>query len=183
MVNTEKFQSRDKYAAFLDGNNGYSVIEGNGEGSILVVKDSYANCFVPFLTENYAKIGVVDLRNFSYGLDSTIESEGYDQVLILYNFQTFIADNRVDVYKRQVQQIVERCLQSAGLSGRGYSPHKLRHTAATLMYQGGVDMLALKEILGHENVSTTQIYTHINQQQLRDAVAASQMCIRDSPLP
>lgn len=95
MVNTEKFQTRDKYAAFLDGNNGYSVIEGNGEGSILVVKDSYANCFVPFLTENYAKIGVVDLRNFSYGLDSTIESEGYDQVLILYNFQTFIADNRV----------------------------------------------------------------------------------------
>lgn len=74
---------------------------------------------------------------------------------------------------RRVQQIVERCLQSAGLSGRGYSPHKLRHTAATLMYQGGVDMLALKEILGHENVSTTQIYTHINQQQLRDAVAAS----------
>lgn len=95
MINTDKFATRDKYAAFLDGNNGYSVIKGNGEGSILVVKDSYANCFVPFLTENYAKIGVVDLRNFSYGLDSTIESEGYDQVLILYNFQTFIADNRV----------------------------------------------------------------------------------------
>lgn len=95
MINTEKFGTRDKYAAFLDGNNGYSVIEGNGEGSILVVKDSYANCFVPFLTANYEKIGVLDLRNFSYGLDSTIESEGYDQILILYNFQTFIADNRV----------------------------------------------------------------------------------------
>ena len=62
---------------------------------------------------------------------------------------------------RRIEQIVARCLQSAGLSGRGFSPHKLRHTAATLMYQGGVDMLALKEILGHENVSTTQIYTHI----------------------
>lgn len=74
---------------------------------------------------------------------------------------------------RRVEQIVARCLQSAGLSGRGFSPHKLRHTAATLMYQGGVDMLALKEILGHENVSTTQIYTHINRQQLRDAVQAS----------
>lgn len=75
---------------------------------------------------------------------------------------------------RRVEQIVARCLQSAGLSGRGYSPHKLRHTAATLMYQyGNVDMLALKEILGHENVSTTQIYTHINQQKLREAVAAS----------
>ena len=74
---------------------------------------------------------------------------------------------------RRVEQIVARCLQSAGLSERGFSPHKLRHTAATLMYQGGVDMLALKEILGHENVSTTQIYTHINQQQLREAVQAS----------
>lgn len=74
---------------------------------------------------------------------------------------------------RRVEQIVARCLQSAGLSGRGFSPHKLRHTAATLMYQGGVDMLALKEILGHENVSTTQIYTHINQQRLRQAVEAS----------
>ena len=74
---------------------------------------------------------------------------------------------------RRVEQIVERCLQNAGLSGRGFSPHKLRHTAATLMYQGGVDMLALKEILGHENVSTTQIYTHINQQKLREAVQAS----------
>lgn len=79
---------------------------------------------------------------------------------------------------RRVEQIVARCLQSAGLSGRGFSPHKLRHTAATLMYQGGVDMLALKEILGHENVSTTQIYTHINQQQLRDAVQASPLARR-----
>ncbi len=75
---------------------------------------------------------------------------------------------------RRVEQIVARCLDSAGLGGQGYSPHKLRHTAATLMYQyGGVDMLALKEILGHENVSTTQIYTHVNQRQLQDAVAAS----------
>ena len=72
---------------------------------------------------------------------------------------------------RRIEQIVARCLQSAGLSG--FSPHKLRHTAATLMYQGGVDMLALKEILGHENVSTTQIYTHINREQLKKAVAAS----------
>ena len=75
---------------------------------------------------------------------------------------------------RRVEQIVARCLQSAGLSGRGYSPHKLRHTAATLLYQyGNADMLALKEILGHENVSTTQIYTHINQKQLRETVAKS----------
>lgn len=95
LINTEKFATRDKYAAFLDGNNGYSVVEGNGTGSILVVKDSYANSFIPYLTENYAKIGVVDFRNFKYGLDSTIAQEGYDEILILYNFQTFIADTNL----------------------------------------------------------------------------------------
>ena len=51
------------------------------------------------------------------------------------------------------------------------------------MYQGGVDMLALKEILGHENVSTTQIYTHINQQQLRDAVQASPLADQEYIAP
>ena len=95
LMNLAKLDTRDKYGAFLDGNNGYSVIEGNGTGSILVVKDSYANSFIPYLTANYAKIGVVDFRNFKYGLDSTIEKEGYDEVLILYNFQTFIADSNL----------------------------------------------------------------------------------------
>ena len=56
LINADKFATRDKYAAFLDGNNGYSTIEGNGTGSILVVKDSYANSFIPYLTANYAKI-------------------------------------------------------------------------------------------------------------------------------
>ena len=75
---------------------------------------------------------------------------------------------------RRVQQIVERCLQSAGLSGKGYSPHKLRHTAATLMYRhGNVDMLELKEILGHAHVSTTEIYTHINTEKLRKAAKST----------
>ena len=95
LMNLAKLDTRDKYGAFLDGNNGYSVIEGNGTGSILVVKDSYANSFIPYLTANYAKIGVVDFRGLAYGLDSTIEKEGYDQILILYNFQTFISDNKV----------------------------------------------------------------------------------------
>lgn len=75
---------------------------------------------------------------------------------------------------RRVEQIVEQCLAQAGLSGKGYSPHKLRHTAATLMYRSGqADMLALQEILGHVNVSTTQIYTHISRSQLDEAVKSS----------
>ncbi|MGN0974746.1 MAG: DHHW family protein [Gemmiger sp.] len=92
LVNTDKLTTRDKYGAFLDGNNGYSVIEGDGEGSILVMKDSYGNCFIPFLTANYAKIGVIDFRNYKYGPDALIEMEGYDQLLVLYNFQTFTSD-------------------------------------------------------------------------------------------
>ncbi len=75
---------------------------------------------------------------------------------------------------RRVQQIVDSCLKTAGLSGKGYSTHKLRHTAATMMYQEGhVDMLALKEILGHAHVSTTEIYTHLGTEQLRQAADAS----------
>lgn len=75
---------------------------------------------------------------------------------------------------RRVQQIVTGTLAAAGLNGKGYSAHKLRHTAATMMYQEGhVDMLALKEILGHEHVSTTEIYTHMGSAQLKQAAQAS----------
>ena len=75
---------------------------------------------------------------------------------------------------RRVEQIVDEALRRAQLDNRGYSTHKLRHTAATLMYRhGGVDMLALKEILGHAHVSTTEIYTHISDDQLKKAVDSS----------
>ncbi len=75
---------------------------------------------------------------------------------------------------RRIQQIVERCFQAAGLSGKGYSVHKLRHTAASLMYNHGhVDLLSLKEILGHVDVSTTEIYTHLDSDALKKAADAS----------
>ncbi len=75
---------------------------------------------------------------------------------------------------RTVENIVNGFLEKSGLGGQGYSVHKLRHTAATLMYQyGDVDILLIKEILGHENLSTTEIYTHIVDSQLRGAVDAN----------
>ncbi len=90
--------------------------------------------------------------------------------------------NRLTV--RRIQQIVDNCFTAAGLSGKGYSVHKLRHTAATLMYQyGQVDMLALKEILGHVNVATTQIYTHLDKAELKNAAAASPLAEFVAPLP
>lgn len=83
----------------------------------------------------------------------------------------FISRNKQRISRRTVQNIVENALQKSGLSDLGFSTHKLRHTAATLMYQyGDVDVLLLKEILGHENLSTTQIYTHVADDQLRNAV-------------
>ena len=82
----------DKYAAFLYGNNGFSRIEGDGTGRVLVVKDSYANSFVPYLTANYAVIDVVDFRAYPAGLDSLIAENDYDQVLVLYSFASFKAD-------------------------------------------------------------------------------------------
>ncbi len=74
------------------------------------------------------------------------------------------------ISNRRVEQIIEARLRLCGLSGKGISVHKLRHTAATLMYQNGVDVRVLKEVLGHENLNTTQIYTHVVNKQMRDAV-------------
>jgi site-specific recombinase XerD len=75
------------------------------------------------------------------------------------------------IARRTVQEVIEKQLKEAGLDDKGYSTHKLRHTSATLMYKyGNVDILILKEILGHENISTTQIYTHTDNDMLREAV-------------
>ncbi len=76
--------------------------------------------------------------------------------------------NRISV--KTVQLLVNKYLKMAGLGELGYSVHKLRHTAATLMYQyGHTDIRILKEILGHENLGTTEIYTHISNSQIKKA--------------
>lgn len=81
----------------------------------------------------------------------------------------FLSSRGTRISKRRVQQIVETALKEADLGNRGLSTHKLRHTAATLMYTyGGADMMTLKEILGHESTSTTEIYTHISNDSLRN---------------
>lgn len=82
----------------------------------------------------------------------------------------FLSKRNTRISNRRVQQIVEECLKESGLDNRGLSVHKLRHTAATLMYQNGVDVRVLKEVLGHENLNTTQIYTHISDDQMERAM-------------
>ena len=83
----------------------------------------------------------------------------------------FISRNKRRLSNKTDQHIVKTNLETAGLGGQGYSTHKLRHTAATLMYQhGDVDIRVLKDILGHSNLGTTQIYTHISDTQIKNAI-------------
>lgn len=83
----------------------------------------------------------------------------------------FISSKGTRINKRSVERIVKKYTVEAGLTEQKYTPHKLRHTAATLMYKhGNVDIRSLQSILGHDSISTTQIYTHVDDEVLREAV-------------
>lgn len=83
----------------------------------------------------------------------------------------FISQQLRRISNKTVQHIVYTYLDKSGLGGQGFSTHKLRHTAATLMYRhGNVDVRILKEVLGHENLNTTQIYTHVSDKQIKNAI-------------
>lgn len=86
----------------------------------------------------------------------------------------FISKFNKRISPKTVQYIVKKYLERIDLDHQGYSVHKLRHTAATLMYQHGeVDIRILKDILGHSNLGTTEIYTHISNKQLKEAIASN----------
>lgn len=86
----------------------------------------------------------------------------------------FLSERKTRISNRTVENVVSNQLRAAGLDTKKYSVHKLRHTAATLMYQyGQVDIRALQELLGHESISTTEIYTHVSNIQVRNAVESN----------
>ena len=86
----------------------------------------------------------------------------------------FISEQKRRISNRTVQEIINKELRLAGLDAKKLSVHKLRHTAATLMYQyGNVDIRALQELLGHQSISTTEIYTHVSNEQVRNAVESN----------
>lgn len=83
----------------------------------------------------------------------------------------FLSNRRTRISPKTVQALVKKYLDKIGLSGPGYSVHKLRHTAATLMYRyGDVDIRVLQDILGHANLGTTEIYTHTSSDQMEAAI-------------
>lgn len=86
----------------------------------------------------------------------------------------FISKRNRRISPKTVQYLVSKYLEECGLENQGYSVHKLRHTAATLMYQhGNVDIRILKDILGHSNLGTTEIYTHLSNKQMQQAFSSN----------
>ncbi len=85
----------------------------------------------------------------------------------------FLSNRRKRMSTDAVHAMVKKILTAAGLDASKYSSHKLRHTAATLMLSNGVDVRTLQEVLGHDNLNTTQIYTHVDSSELRIAAAAN----------
>ena len=88
----EKLEVRDKYAMFTRGNPGYATIKGNGTGKVMIIKDSYANCFIPYMVADFEEIHIFDMRYITMGLDRFIAEHDYDEILFLYNCETFLTD-------------------------------------------------------------------------------------------
>lgn len=82
----------------------------------------------------------------------------------------FISQKGNRMSTRAVQLVIQGINERSGLKKKDLSPHKLRHTMATLLYQNGADLISLQQLLGHTSVSTTQIYTHVEDEQLRDVI-------------
>ena len=94
--------SKDKYSIFLDGNHALVKINTNvpNNKKILILKDSYAHCFVPFLTEHYSEIHMVDLRYFNMSINEYIKQFNIDEVLMLYNISSFSQENTLAKLRR-----------------------------------------------------------------------------------
>lgn len=86
------------------------------------------------------------------------------------NQALFITKRGNRISRRSIEYIVEQRVSLAGLDSNMYSAHKLRHTAATLMYQDGTDILVIQEILGHSSISSTEIYTHTQDKDIKRAI-------------
>ena len=106
-------------------------------------------------------------------LDDYLDVRNIEHVKESDKHALFISRKNCRITVRGIQNMLDSKLLAAGLDASRYSPHKLRHTAATLMLKNGVDTRALQEVLGHSNLNTTQIYTHLDNAALHEAAMAN----------
>lgn len=134
-------------------------ITGKGNKERIV----YLNSACVSALKRYLKVREEKIKNFKSKKIKAVEKKAL-----------FLSKRMKRISPKTVQYIVYKYLYSIHLKGQGYSVHKLRHTAATLMYQyGNVDIRILKDILGHNNLGTTEIYTHLSNKQVKEAIAAN----------
>ena len=102
LYNYEWLSAKDKYATFLDGNHALIKIntETKNGKKLLIIKDSYANCFVPFLTKDYEEIHIIDLRLATYPIKTYISENGIEDVLLLYNVHNFSSEAKLSLLTR-----------------------------------------------------------------------------------
>lgn len=141
-----------------DGNEIYSLkVLGKGSKErIVYLNNACVNAYIDYVAPDETN---EEIRTANGNRPATAKTDAL-----------FISRRGTRISNRRVQQIVEECFKSCGLDNMGLSVHKLRHTAATLMYQNGVDVRVLKDVLGHENLNTTQIYTHVSNEQMQNAM-------------
>lgn len=98
IYNLEVLDTRDKYPTFINGNNGLTkIINSNQEakGSILIIKDSFANSMIPFIANNYKETIVIDLRQFKYIMSEYLQDKNFDNILLLYSFNSLNTDTNI----------------------------------------------------------------------------------------
>lgn len=131
------------------------------QDNTLVVKGKGAKERTIYLTDSVSD--AID----SYLLVRPQPNEGHEDAL-------FLSERKNRISPKTVEYTVKKYIKKANLDPTKYSTHKLRHTAATLMYQhGDVDIRSLQEILGHESIATTEIYTHVSNKRLKEAVSSN----------
>ena len=159
-------KSLPKYLTLDEAQRLLSVIDGKFKERDFAIITLFLNCGM-----RLAELVSIDYNDIRSDNTLTITGKGNKERTVYLNNALFLSARNQRISPRMVEIMVNKNLEKAGLGGRGLSVHKLRHTAATLMYQhGNVDVLLLKEILGHENLGTTEIYTHITKEQTRKAI-------------
>lgn len=190
-------KSQPKYLTLEESEKLLSVIDGKNKERDYAIITLFLNCGIrlaELVSINYNDIrtdgsilitGKGNKERIVY-LNSACKSAVEEYMKVRQNdgvktHALFLSSRNTRISPKTVQHIVYTYLDKAGFGNRGLSVHKLRHTAATLMYQyGDVDLLVLKEILGHENLGTTEIYTHLANDATKKAIESNPLSSKNN---
>lgn len=178
------------YLTFKESFNLLNSIDGRFKGRNLAIITLFLNCGIRLselvglnftsISDRHLKVlGKGNKERVLYLNDACMAAlQAYYDERKTYTFSIFepealfVSQKGNRISQRMVQTMVHDFMTRCGIDTKVYSVHKLRHTAASLMYQSGVDVRALQEILGHSNLGTTQIYTHLKNSQIDHAMSS-----------